>query len=277
MCKVLNVSRSGYYNWLTRKSSKRFLENQLLKEQIRKIHSESKQRYGSPKITKVLNKETKWVSRPRVARVMKMLDLRSKIKRKFKVTTDSKHSMPVCDNILNRDFTALDLGEKWVSDITYIYTKEGWLYLTAILDLADRKAVGWALSDNMMAKTTVIPALNKAIKNRAIKPGLIFHSDRGIQYACDEFKAALHKNTRINQSMSRKGNCWDNAVAESFFKTLKYEIGHPIKFETKQQASLVIFEFIEIWYNRKRIHEALGYKTPIEMENELVCKYKLVA
>ena len=184
MCKVFSVSRSGFYNWLNRKSSKRLLENQFLAEQIRKIHMQSKQRYGSPKITKVLNKETKWVSRQRVARIMKSLDLHSKIRPRFKLTTDSRHLLPICDNILNRDFAAHDLGEKWVSDITYIPTNEGWLYLTAIIDLADRKAVGWSLGDTMTAEATVIPAWNKAIKNREIKPGLIFHSDRGVQYAC---------------------------------------------------------------------------------------------
>jgi transposase InsO family protein len=277
MCKVLNVSRSGYYNWLSRKSSKRCLENRILTEQIKKIHLESKQRYGSPKITQVLNKETKWVSRQRVARMMKSLDLRSKTRRKFKVTTDSKHNLPVCENILNRDFTASGLGEKWVSDITYISTKEGWLYLTAIIDLADRKAIGWSLSDTMTAEATVIPAWNKAIKNRKIKPGLIFHSDRGVQYACNEFKSAIKNDTPIHRSMSRKGNCWDNAVAESFFKILKSEIGYPVKFQTRLEASLVLFEFIEIWYNRKRIHKALGYKTPIEMEHILLNKYKLAA
>lgn len=278
MCKVLSVSRSGYYYWLTRKSSKRSLENQNLTEQIKKIHLESKQRYGSPKITQVLNKEAKWVSRQRVARMMKSLDLRSKIKRKFKVTTDSKHNLPVCENILNRDFTARGLGEKWVSDITYISTKEGWLYLTAIIDLADRKAVGWSLSDTMTAETTVIPAWHKAIKNRRIQPGLIFHSDRGVQYACNEFRSVIkNKDSKINQSMSRKGNCWDNAVAESFFKILKSEIGYTVKFETRKEASLVLFEFIEMWYNRKRIHKTLGYKTPIEIENILLTKYKLAA
>ena len=278
MCKVLSVSRSGYYHWLTRKSSKRSLENQNLTEQIKKIHLESKQRYGSPKITQVLNKEVKWVSRQRVARMMKSLDLRSKIKRKFKVTTDSKHNLPVCENILNRDFTARGLGEKWVSDITYISTKEGWLYLTAIIDLADRKAVGWSLSDTMTAETTVIPAWHKAIKNRRIQPDLIFHSDRGVQYACNEFRSVIkNKDSKINQSMSRKGNCWDSAVAESFFKILKSEIGYTVKFETRKEASLVLFEFIEMWYNRKRIHKTLGYKTPIEIESILLTKYKLAA
>lgn len=238
---------------------------------------ESKQRYGSPKITKVLNNEAKWVSRPRVARMMKSLDLRSKIRPRYKITTDSKHAHPICDNILNRDFYAYGLGEKWVSDITYIPTKEGWLYLTAIIDLADRKAVGWSLGDTMEAEATVIPAWRKAIKNRPIKPGLIFHSDRGVQYACSAFKSIVTTNTKVTRSMSRKGNCWDNAVAESFFKILKSELGYPLKFETKDEASIALFEFIEIWYNRQRIHESLGYRTPIEMEQLLLTKRKLVA
>jgi putative transposase len=277
MCKVFNVSRSGYYNWLKEKPSKRKLQNQALLERIREIHKESNQRYGSPKITKILNKEVKWASRPRVARVMKKADIRSKIRQKFKVTTDSKHSLPICENLLNREFVANDLGEKWVSDITYISTKEGWLYLTIIIDLADRKAIGWSISERMSAHRTVIPALNKAVANRVAKPGLIFHSDRGIQYACAEFKSVLHRITKVNQSMSRKGDCWDNAVAESFFKIVKSELGYDIKFKTKKQASLILFEFIEAWYNRKRIHQALDYKTPIEIENQILNRNLLAA
>ena len=277
MCKVFKVSRGGYYNWLRSKPSKRNLENQLLLEQIKGIYQDSKQRYGSPKIAMILNKDVRQASRVRIARIMRKAQIRSKIKQKFKVTTNSKHSLPVCDNILNRDFKAQDLGEKWVSDITYIATKEGWLYLTAILDLGDRKVVGWSVSDSMSAKNTVIAALKKAVSNRVVKPGLIFHSDRGIQYACEEFRVILNKVTKVNQSMSRKGNCWDNAVAESFFKIVKSELGYDTKFETRQQASLALFEFIEGWYNRRRIHQAIGYKTPAQVEIEILNRNQLAA
>jgi putative transposase len=277
MCKVFKVSRSGYYNWLKSKPSRRSLENQSLLEKIRVIHQESKQRYGSPKITMILNKDIRQASRVRIARIMRKAQIRSKIKERFKVTTNSKHTFPVCDNILNRDFKAHDLGEKWVSDITYIATKEGWLYLTVIIDLSDRKVIGWSVSESMAAKNTVITALKKAVSNRVAKPGLIFHSDRGVQYACEEFRTILNRITQVNQSMSRKGNCWDNAVAESFFKIVKSELGYGIKFETKQQASLVLFEFIEGWYNRRRIHQALGYKTPIQAEKERLNKNQLAA
>ena len=277
MCKVFKVSRGGYYNWLRSKPSKRNLENQLLLEQIKGIYQDSKQRYGSPKIAMILNKDVRQASRVRIARIMRKAQIRSKIKQKFKVTTNSKHSLPVCDNILNRDFKAQDLGEKWVSDITYIATKEGWLYLTAILDLGDRKVVGWSVSDSMSAKNTVIAALKKAVSNRVVKPGLIFHSDRGIQYACEEFRVILNKVTKVNQSMRRKGNCWDNAVAESFFKIVKSELGYDTKFETRQQASLALFEFIEGWYNRRRIHQAIGYKTPAQVEIEILNRNQLAA
>jgi len=277
MCKVFKVSRSGYYNWLRSKPSKRNLENQLLLERIKGIYHDSKQRYGSPKIAMILNKDVRQASRVRIARIMRKAQIRSKIRQKFKVTTDSSHNLPVCDNILNRDFKTQDLGEKWVSDITYIATKEGWLYLTVILDLGDRKVIGWSVSDSMSAKNTVIAALKKAVSNRVVKPGLIFHSDRGIQYACQEFRATLNKITKVNQSMSRKGNCWDNAVAESFFKIVKSELGYDTKFATRRQASLTLFEFIESWYNRKRIHHALGYKTPIQVEFEIVNRNLIAA
>ena len=277
MCKVFKVSRSGYYNWLRSKPSRRNLENQLLLQQIKSIHHDSKQRYGSPKITMILNKDVKQASRVRIARIMRKAQIRSKIRQKFKVTTDSTHSLPICDNILNRDFKAQDMGEKWVSDITYIATKEGWLYLTVILDLGDRKVIGWSVSDSLSAKNTVIAALKKAVSNRVVKPGIIFHSDRGIQYACPEFRAALKKTTNANQSMSRKGNCWDNAVAESFFKIIKSELGYDTRFATRRIACLAIFEFIEGWYNRKRIHQALGYKTPMQVEFEILNRNRIAA
>ncbi len=276
MCTVLKVSRSGYYNWLSRKASKRTLENKAITTKIIAIHSESKHTYGSPMITEALKKSCIHISRPRVARLMKKAHIQSIRHCKFVVTTNSNHKYPIAENKLNREFHARSLGEVWVSDITYIQTKEGWLYLTTVIDLADRKVVGWALSKTMKACDTSIAAFNMAIKNRPIVSELIFHSDRGIQYACTEFKTLLESNTNVIRSMSRKGNCWDNAVAESFFKTLKCDIIYGNKFLFIDQAKLEVFHYIEIWYNKKRLHSALGYKTPEEMEQWLT-NNKLVA
>ncbi len=209
------------------------------------------------------------VSRPRVARLMQQAQLRAKRKRRFKVTTDSQHDYAVSENLLNRHFTATAIGQAWVSDITYIKTLTGWLYLTVVLDLADRKVIGWALSESMQAKDTTVAALKMAIGNRAVAKALIFHSDRGVQYACEEFRKELQAYPFIRQSMSRKADCWDNAVAESFFKTLKTEGMYGSRFENQKSAASAIFEFIEIWYNRERLHSTLGYRTPAQMEELL--------
>lgn len=211
MCRVFRVSRSGYYKWLKRKPSKHSEENDQLKKKIRSIFDKSYKRYGSPKITQELKKEGIHVSRPRVARLMKEMGLKSITRKKYVVTTDSRHNFPASDNLLARDFSAQRPAEVWVSDITYIKVAQGWMYLTIILDLYDRKIVGWAMSESLKAEQTVIPAWNMAIKNRPITKKLIFHSDRGVQYACHEFRRVLKKNLRVKQSMSRKGDCWDNA------------------------------------------------------------------
>jgi len=276
MCFLFKVSRSGFYYWLCRKESKRAIENKAITSKIISIHNESRHSYGSPMITQVLKKESVNISRPRVARLMQKAQIRSKRHRKFVVTTNSNHKYPVVENKLNREFHARLLGEVWVSDITYIPTKEGWLYLTTVIDLADRKVIGWALSKTMKACDTSMAAYNMAIKNRPVINELIFHSDRGIQYACTEFKTLLECNTNVVRSMSRKGNCWDNAVAESFFKTLKCDIIYENKFLFIDQAKIEVFQYIEIWYNKKRLHSALGYKTPEEMEKWLT-NTKLVA
>lgn len=225
MCKVFKVSRSGYYAWLTRKLSKRSINNRVLYQKIEAIYHSGKGRYGSPKVTKVLIADGIRVSRQRVARIMKLKGLRSVIVGKFKVcTTDSNHNKDVSPNILNREFTAGAPSEKWVSDITYIRTNSGWLYLTIIMDLFDRKIIGWSMSKGMTAAETIVAAWKMAIKNRSVKEDMIFHSDRGVQYASNEFRVLL-KTGKIRQSMSRKGNCWDNAVSENFFKILKSETG----------------------------------------------------
>ena len=264
MCKVFNVSRSGYYNWLERKPSKRSVENQHIKGLIKAAYADSKGRYGSPKITKELNAQGLKISRQRVARLMRSDGIRSIIKKKYRVsTTDSNHNLPVAKNLLNREFKVKRPGKVWVSDITYIRTNQGWLYLTIIMDLYDRKIIGWALSKTMSTLETVMAAWRMALINRPICSELTFHSDRGVQYASIEFKEAL-AGKPIRQSMSRKGNCWDNAVAESFFKILKSEMIYHNQYISQLQAKTEVFEFIEIWYNRKRRHSYLGYLTPDE-------------
>jgi putative transposase len=265
MCKVLRVSRSGFYAWLTREPSKRSIENKSLIKQIKIIHMQSQKTYGSPRITDELNRQNYNVSRPRIARLMRKEKICSIVRKKYTVTTDSKHNYPVSSNLLQRNFTAYTPGIKWVSDITYIKVKSNWLYLTTVIDLFDRKVIGWALSSTMSAKDTTIPALKMALNNRRKQNHIIFHSDRGIQYAAQDFRELLKKH-QIKQSMSRKGNCWDNAVAESFFKTIKSECINHFKFESLFHAKLEIFKYIETWYNRKRRHSFLGYATPLEME-----------
>ena len=224
MSEVLEVSRSAYYAWLNGKSSKREESNNTMVKEIRIVYHNSKGTYGSPRIAKELNSKGISVSKRRVAKLMKKEGIQSKIRKKYRVTTDSSHKYPVAKNILSRQFEVEEIGTAWVSDITYIPTHEGWLYLTAIIDLADRKAIGWALSDSLRACNTIIPAWEMAIKNRPIHKELLFHSDRGVQYACDEFSFQLKKNKNITQSMSRKGNCWDNAVAESFFNGTYFNV-----------------------------------------------------
>lgn len=264
MCKVFKVSRSGYYNWLERKPSKRSIENQQIKGLIKMVYDDSKGRYGSPKITKELNAQGLNISRQRVARMMNSEGLRSIICKKYRVsTTDSNHNLPVAKNHLNRNFKVNKPGKVWVSDITYIRTSQGWLYLTIIMDLYDRKIIGWALSQTMSTTDTVIAAWRMALINRPINGELTFHSDRGVQYASIEFREALASKSVI-QSMSRKGNCWDNAVAESFFKILKSELIYHNRYINQLHAKTDVFEFIEIWYNRKRRHSYLGYLTPYE-------------
>lgn len=272
MCSVFKVSRGGFYKWTISSPSKRSIENQILETEVLQAFENSKRIYGSPRITLELRKKNIKISRPRVARMMRKAKLRSVVKKKFKITTDSSHKFPVPENVLDRDFKPGVLGAVWVSDITYIRTKKGWLYLTTVIDLGDRKIIGWALSLTMKAADTVMPAFKMAQGRRPIIQKLIFHSDRGVQYACNEFRCFLEKNPLIIRSMSRKGNCWDNAVAESFFKTLKAECVYQHKFTDKEQAALIVFEYIETWYNRKRLHSTLGYLSPEEFGKTYINK-----
>ena len=226
--------------------------------------------YGAPKIRKELLKRGYRTSRPRVARIMKANRLFAKRKRKFRVTTDSKHDYPIAPNILDRDFTVHRKNQVWVSDMTYIRTGEGWMYLTVIMDLFHRKVVGWSMGKTLGTTETIIPAWKMAIRSKDITDRLIFHSDRGSQYASYEFTDILKEhNGTVVQSMSRKGNCWDNAVAESFFKSLKVEWVYHQNYGFRSEAVLSIFQWIETWYNRRRIHSTLDYKTIEEFENEM--------
>jgi len=268
MCKVLKVSRSSYYGWLVRKPGKRDIENDVLSDRIKKVYESSKRTYGSPRVTIALLEEGLHVSRPRVARLMKKQNLQSIIRKKWIVTTDSRHNYTVVENKLNRDFNAARMGQAWVSDITYIKTSQGWLYLTVIIDLYDRKVIGWSFSRSLKAVYTTIPAWRMAIRHRPITQVLIFHSDRGIQYACNEFRYLLSSNKLVERSMSRKGDCWDNAVAESFFKTLKVEHIYRNSYKTFKEAELSVFEYIEAWYNVNRIHTTI--KTSIKHKKEIL-------
>lgn len=267
MSKALKVQKSSFYKWLEAKESARSLENKELTNTIKSIFSQSKSRYGSPKITQELRKRGIQSSRPRVARLMRLAGLRSIIRKKYRVcTTDSNHNYPVAPNLLERNFKAEGPAQVWVSDLTYVHTAAGWLYLTIVMDLFDRKIVGWALSKTMTTEDTIMAAWKMSLSNRPIGANLVFHSDRGIQYASNKFRKALKAKSAI-QSMSRKGDCWDNAVAESFFKILKSEMVYHMDFQNRLQAKIEIFEFIEIWYNRQRIHSYLGYLSPEEFGN----------
>ena len=275
MCSILKISSRSYYKWKNRAISKKALKKHQLKQKIQTLYFEFKQRYGSPRITAELHALGYQISRVTVAKYMKELGLKSKLSKKFKITTDSKHNYLIVDNVLNRKFKTNEPSKAWVSDITYIQTKEGFVYLTTIIDLYDRKLIGWSLSDTMSADDTSLAAWRMAIKNRPIKKDLIFHSDQGVQYATKKFANTLESYSVI-RSMSRKGNCWDNAVAESFFKSLKTELIYGNKLKSKQQMKLALFEYIEIWYNKKRRHRTLNYKT-IEEFNNLNLTYKNVA
>ena len=267
MCKVLGVSRSSYYNWMQSGPSKRWQEDEIIMILISYIFNTSHQSYGAPRIKAELETFGYYVSRRKINKLMRAMYLYVKRTRKFKITTDSKHTYPVAPNLLNQDFKVHRKNQVWVSDMTYIQTKQGWLYLTVIIDLFTRKVVGWAMSSDLKTENTITPAWNMAVKNNPITAHLIFHSDRGSQYASYEFTNILkgYKGL-VHQSMSRKGNCWDNAVAESFFKSLKVEWIYKHTYNSKSQAEVSVFKWIETWYNRKRRHSHLGLMSIEEFE-----------
>lgn len=264
MCEVLGVSRSGYYDWLTRGESPRAQSNRELDKKIMSIYDQNKQRYGSPRITQALKAQQVRCSHTRVERRMKVLNIKALAKRKFKVTTDSEHNQPVFGNVLNRDVDTTGINQKWCSDITYIRTDEGWLYLATVIDMHSRAVIGWSM-DKRMKKDLVCDALMMALFARKFPSKVIIHSDRGSQYCSKKYRRII-ANNGLTGSMSRRANCWDNAIAESFFHTLKTELTHTHKYKTRQEARLSVFQYIEGYYNRVRMHSSLDYKTPIEVE-----------
>ncbi len=264
MCYCLKVSRSSYYAWRQSTPSHRALENQGISEKIKVIFIESRQTYGTRRIKRALERKSRIVSRRRISRLMKAMNLSCKSKKKFRMTTDSNHPFTVSENKLNRKFMVEKANTHYVGDITYIPTQSGWLYLAVVIDLFSRNVVGWSMADNMRTGL-VNDALLMALWKRKPPQGLLWHTDRGSQYASDNHRQLLQEH-RIIQSMSRKGNCWDNAVSESFFHTLKTELTHHVKFITKEEAKQTIFEFIEVFYNRMRMHSANDYLSPVEYE-----------
>ena len=265
MCRALSVSRSGYYAWRSRPDSPRKIANRALLVDIRRVHAQHRERYGAPRIHAELRAEGQAVSRKRVERVMRQHGIRARAPRRYRVcTTDSKHCLPVAPNLLEQNFVANQSNQVWLADITYIPTGEGWLYLAAILDLFTRKVVGWAMREHMRAELT-IAALTMAVQRQRPRAGLIHHSDRGSQYAAGEYRNIL-QSAAITQSMSRKGNCWDNAPMESFFGTLKTELVYHREYPDRDSARRDLFAYIEGYYNRRRIHSAIGYITPQQAE-----------
>jgi transposase InsO family protein len=270
MCRVLNVSRSRYYEWSKNRKSKRAQEDEELLIKIREIYKKRKGKYGSPRIHCDLKDMGYCVGRNRVARIMRENGIVAKTKRRFRVTTDSNHNFPIADNLLERNFHIDTPDRVWVGDISYVWTDEGWLYLAVIIDLFSRAVVGWAMDRHIRTELT-LRALHMAIGQRQPERGLIFHSDRGVQYASTDYQKALEYYGIIS-SMSRKGDCWDNAVCESFFGTLKTEEDNDMKFRTRDKARHEIFKFIEIWYNRERRHSYVGNISPLNFEELYYCQ-----
>ena len=263
----MEVSRSGYYEWLCKPESGRAKEDRELSKMINEVFVEGRATYGSRRIRHKLTGRKITISRRRVIKLLKESDLAVQTKRKFKATTDSNHNQSIAPNLLDRKFDVHLANHYWVGDITYVPTEEGWLYLATVIDLYSRKVIGWSM-DSRMKADLVNNALLMAIWQRKPQSGLVWHTDRGSQYASDSHRSILTQHG-ITQSMSRRGDCWDNAVAESFFHSVKTELTHHHKFKTREEARHVIFEYIEVFYNRVRIHSANGYLSPVEYESLL--------
>lgn len=264
LCRVLGVSRAGFYAWQGRAEARRPREDRQLLVEIATIHHESRRCYGSPRIHAELRARGHAIGRKRVARLMRRAGLAARRRRPFRSTTDSTHGVPVARNLLNRQFTRATPTRCWVTDITFIATGEGWLYVAVILDLFSRRVVGWALSERLTTPLA-LEALDMALTRRAPAAGLLHHSDQGGQYVSDEYRRVLAVHDRV-ASMSRRANCWDNAVAESFFATLKIELLQDAAWPTRAQARSAIVEYIELFYNARRRHSALGYLSPAAFE-----------
>jgi transposase InsO family protein len=265
MCQVLDVSRPGYYKWRKRRVSDREIKREILLQRIREIFDESRGTYGSPRVYEQLRDEGFTCNHKTVERLMRMDGLVARPRKKFKATTDSNHKLAVSPNLLEQDFTVQVMDEVWVSDLTYVWTTEGWLYLAVFIDLYTRAIVGWSMSQSMCAEI-VDDAFRMGVAKRG-RPPIVVHSDRGSQYASNLFRETL-KDCGTLQSMSRRGNCWDNAVAESFFGALKCESIYRQTFTTRAEAMSAIFDYIEIFYNKRRRHSGIGYMTPEERETQ---------
>jgi putative transposase len=264
ICRVLDVSTSGYYAWTERGVSRRSRRDLDLGAKVRAAHGASKGRYGSPRVHAELRAAGEKVGRKRIARLMKQAHLEGRKRRRFRKTTDSNHRLPIAPNLLKRDFTATAPNQAWVTDITFLWTQQGWLYLAAILDLFSRRVVGWATSANV-DRHLALAALRTALRDRRPSEGLVHHSDRGSTYASGDYRSALEAHG-IECSMSRKGDCWDNAVAESFFASLKREVEEIEDFESHAHANVILADYIDKFYNLQRRHSTIGYRSPTEFE-----------
>jgi putative transposase len=264
LCQTLAVSTSGFYAWLARPDSEQERRRQAILAEIRTIQAEVKQRYGSPRIHEELQARDVPCSVNTVAKLMRDNDIRAKTARKFRHTTSSNHNRPVADNVLDRQFNPSKPNQVWVADITYVWTRAGWLYLAAVEDLFSRMVVGWSMAERMESRL-VVDALEMAVSRRVPEAGLLAHSDRGSQYASEHYQTVLLQHG-IDCSMSGKGQCWDNAPMESFFGSLKKELIFDEDYQTREQARSSVFEYIEVFYNLKRRHSALNYLSPADFE-----------
>jgi transposase InsO family protein len=264
LCRTCAVSRSGYYAWLKRRPSARRIDDEALLAEITQIHAEKHQRYGARRIWQELRRRGWRCAKKRVERLMHHHRLRARRRRAWVRTTDSRHALPIAKNVLDRQFAATEPNQKWAGDITYVPTEEGWLYLAVVIDLFSRRVIGWSMSDRI-DQHLVRQAMLGALRARRPSGSLIVHSDRGVQYAAGDYQQLL-RDWSVTPSMSRTGNCWDNAPSESFFATLKTELVHHESYRTREEAQRSIFEYIEIFYNRERLHSTLNYRSPVEFE-----------
>jgi putative transposase len=266
LCRLLGVSRQGYYAYAKRPQSRRVQRDRALQERVQQVHAESRGTYGSPRVLAALRNEGEQVGKRRVERALRNLGLRGRTPRRWRTTTTANPAHPVVGNLLDRNFTANRPNERWVTDISYVWTSEGWCYLAVILDLFSRSVVGWAL-DATLSTSLPLAALRMAVQRRRPEAGLMHHSDRGCQYTSADYRSVLSE-LGVTVSMSRKGNCWDNAVAESFFATLKTELVYGRSWPTRLELRAAVFEYIEVFYNRRRLHSSVGYRTPAQVESD---------